>query len=258
VNKNKPPRQDKSGEVWKMNAKGTHVGIIISFAVFITFIVFLFFIFEPSLSFNNEKEIAIDSIKTLLLRNFSAELTTATVNINPDVILSGTCLRLNSLHVLSDAGFDGSHIFVKDSAGSNLEFDWLPEQKNLQIENSGANRFFKIYQSLGIKSSETSFSSCTDISNSDYSLGIAKTEEKIFEQNILDAIELYKTNYTKFKMDLGISSDEFGFDFIYDNGTILSAEENSQITGIYTETSSISYIDKNLDGNIGSIVIKIS
>ena len=238
------------------NKTGSHVGVIISFAVFITFLIFLFLILKPALEVNEEKEATLNNMGTLLLEYLNSELTTASIQINRNVGLSGNCVGFNQVDSINVTGLGGNNIFVKNSTNSKMKFDWQPTGAKLLAENNGVNRFFKVYASEGINSQENVLSGCQSIPKSSYTAGIAKTEDGIFEQKILAAIQLYKTNYTALKQNIGISSGEFGFDFVYNNGTILSTGETNQKTNIFAKEIPVNYLDTSLNSNAGSIIIK--
>ena len=61
-----------------MNKRGSHVGVILSFAIFITFMVFLYFIIEPAIRIQGDKQNILDNLERELLEKFSANLTTYT------------------------------------------------------------------------------------------------------------------------------------------------------------------------------------
>ena len=242
----------------KMNKKGSHVGIIISFIVFVTFLIFLFLILEPSLSVNKEKDAVLSNIQTSLLDYLASDLTTLSVNINDGFVLSrGSCLQFVDITPLIETGLDGGHMFVKNSAGDNLNFDWRGSPDwHLRTENNGINRFFKIYASNGIFSQENDLNGCKNVQKTEYTLGNVKTERHIFEQNIINAIELYDTDYSLLKQNIGLLSGEFGFDFVYADGTVLSTGESTQRVSVYTKQTPVDYLDKNLNSDAGSIIIK--
>ena len=209
----------------KLNKIGSHVGVIISFAIFIIFLVFLFIILEPSLKVTEKKEATIENIEALLVEYLDSELTTASVKIN--VALTENCITFNQLEPITATGLTGSNIFVKNSTNSNMEFKWT--EPNLMVKNEKKDNFFKVYASSAINSPQTySPTGCQSISQGKYTMGIVKTEEKTFEKNIIDAIEDYKADYSAFKQETGIS-DEVGFDFAYENGTIIKQEKALKI-----------------------------
>lgn len=235
------------------NKRGSHVGVIISFAVFIIFLVFLLVIMEPTLTITEEKEDALENMGALLKDYLKSELTTATAQINLGVNIAGNCIELENLEIINGTDFSGRNIFTKNSSNADLGHDW--RTPDLRIRNNGQNRFFKIYASSAIDSAESTLNGCRNIGGDDYVFGIVKTEENILEQNILTAMELYESDYETLKENIGIS-EEFGFDFTYSNGTVLSTGVSSGSKNIYAKEMPIIYLDKSLNRNTGSIIIK--
>ena len=236
------------------NRRGSHVSVIISFVVFVTFLIFLFIIFEPSLNFNTGKKTSLEGTEANFINYLLSDLNTITVQLNQAP--TSSCVRIMDLAALGDTGLAGTNVFVKSSGGSSLNFDWNEASMDLMAESLNNNRFFKIYASGGIISSENSFSICQDFLPGDYTVTVKK-DRYVSEQKILSAFALYKTDYEQLKLNLGISSEEFGFDFVYGNGTIVSTETNNQILDIYTKRAPVDYFDKKLNFDTGSIITKI-
>ncbi len=238
----------------RKNRTGSHVSMIVSFAVFITFLVFLFIILRPSLVVDEEK-FALDNSGALFIEYLSSNLTTASINVNSGVTITGSCLQFNGLTNASGIITTGDSLIVKNSNGDLLNYHW--QTNDLEVENNGVNRFFKIYQSDIIGLLGIDQSNCAIIEENQYTLGLTKTEKRIFVKNITNAVNLYRTNYALLKQKIGISSGEFGFDFTYDNGTILSVGDNNQKTNTFAKKFLVNYLDASLNSNAGSITIKI-
>jgi uncharacterized protein YegP (UPF0339 family) len=240
------------------NKKGSHVGMIISFVVFVTFLLFLFFILEPFLGVNEEKESSLGAIEASLLDYLTSDLTTISVNINDDFDVNiNKCLQFIDITPLNETELDGNRMFVKNATGTDINFDWRSDPDwHLRVENDKVNRFFKIYASNGISSQEGNLNGCENVQKNKYTLGVVKAERHIFEQSILNALELYQTNYSLLRQNIGLMAGEFGFDFIYSNGTILSTGESTQRVSVYTKETSIDYLDTSLNSNEGSIIIR--
>jgi hypothetical protein len=239
--------------------RGTHAGVIISFAVFITFIIFLLFIIQPAISLRGNNDAALDNTGILLLDYLSSDLNTISISIHDSVTLTGqSCLKINEIDPLDEIGVDGEHIYVKNSTGGNIDFSWFSAQNHLDVENRGQNRFFKIYSSQAINSSETDFQTgCQNIAKADYDVGIVRTESQIFEKNIIDAIALYNSDYDALRQDMGLSGNDFGFDFAYGNGTIISTGEMNQQTSVYTKDLPFYYLDDELNSEPGDIIMRV-
>ncbi|MEX2016928.1 MAG: hypothetical protein WD876_00440 [Candidatus Pacearchaeota archaeon] len=208
------------------------------------------------MKFDSGKKSTLESTAANFANYLSSDLNTITVYLNEAP--ASACVRMMDLEALSDIGFVGNNIFVKNSESSALNFDWNDAGMDLMAQSSNGNRFFKIYAADGIASQESSFSSCQDFLPSEYTV-IIKKDRYVSEQKIISAFSLYKTNYNQLKQNIGITSEEFGFDFVYGNGTIVSSgnASNEQILNIFTKRINVDYFNKNLNFDTGRIIVKI-
>jgi hypothetical protein len=243
--------------IFPKNKTGSHVGMMISFMIFITFVVFLIAIFWPSLNINSGKSGILEGTKINLLNYLSSDLTTISVRIKDGENLVKNCVDFQQLTALNETGLSGSNMAVKKADDSSLGFEYKESTSILGISSDKTNRFFKIYASQGISATEGTYSSCDILTTNDYDVGIVRKESRIFQKKIIDAISLYNINYQTIKQDAGISSGEFSFDFIYENGTLIRTREAPLGIDISTERVSIDYLDANLNLHSGDIVVKV-
>lgn len=243
---------------YKLNKKGSHVAVIISFVIFVTFLFFIYAALEPAVKSKQAGEQFLSSSKDALLTNFSANITYAAIHINNDFDVDGEdCLRITSLSQIMPSGLDGDNIFIKDSSESTVGFSWDGQDSSLEVEEENSNRLFRAYVSEAISSSETSLNGCPAVSSNSYTLGLVKTEEKAFEQKIVNAIQVYQTNYPAFKASIGISEDKnIGFDFAYSNGTSVTTGEESPETNVYALEFSFDYLSRNMITEAGKLTVR--
>lgn len=243
--------------------KGSHVGVIISFVIFVTFLIFLYLIIEPTITSQRERAYLLDYVEQTLVNYFTTNITTVTVQTDPGfrfVPPNKDCLKFVQVDPAGVFGFENNHLFVKNSTGADIGYSWISSEGHLLVENNDANTFFKVYASLGIDTTPTNFNEngCLNVQKTSYIVGSTTSQNDIFEQRIINATEAYKTNYTAFKQVLGLSpGTEFGFDFIYTNGTTISTGEVIQRTSVYAREDSINYLDTNLSSNSGRIMIRV-
>ena len=64
------------------NKRGSHVGIVLSFVIFVTFLAFLYTIIEPTIKIQQDKESLLNYLKIELMETFSADLTSTSITIN--------------------------------------------------------------------------------------------------------------------------------------------------------------------------------
>src|SRR3989344_3793187 len=85
--------------------KGSHVGVILSFTIFIMFLLGLYFAIQPLLKNQKENQVLLDKLKVKLLGEISNNLTIATISTS-----SGDCLNLSN----SNVGVSGVGAIVKE------------------------------------------------------------------------------------------------------------------------------------------------
>ncbi|GAI55565.1 unnamed protein product, partial [marine sediment metagenome] len=83
------------------NKNGSHVGIILSFVIFVTFTIFIYSILEPGLRSQREKQSLLEYLKGEISREITANLTTASLNINKSQQNQG-CVELENFINLTD------------------------------------------------------------------------------------------------------------------------------------------------------------
>jgi len=88
-----------------MNKRGSHVGIIASFTIFIMFLIGIYLVLDPVLRTQKDKQLLLDHLEIDLLNEFSDNLTTAIISSE-----GGTCLNLND----SEVGISDEYAIVKD------------------------------------------------------------------------------------------------------------------------------------------------
>ena len=83
-------KNNKRGQIRKFslcnflpeNCKGSHVGMILSFVIFVGFLFFVFTILQPKLNFSGNKQDFLDYLELELIKNVSANFSIANININ--------------------------------------------------------------------------------------------------------------------------------------------------------------------------------
>ncbi len=231
----------------KSDKRGSHVEVMISFVIFVTFLVFLYSIIQPAMVSKKDKQSMLDFLEMEIAKNVSSELKIITINLTSPI--SQACINLDE--EISNLGI-GPNIFVKDDSGQNIE-SYIPsgDSDDIQIDRlSISDNFFKIYYSDVFAELNSSSSTCTNLAReTNYHLGLTKTQNYTSEANILKLIGYYQ-DYEKLKTDWKISNGtDFGFGFILQNGTVIeTASGQEPSTSIFIKESSVQYI--SLDGNI--------
>ncbi len=224
------------------NKRGSHVGVIISFVAFIVFLMFLYFIFEPAIKQNQNKQSLVDNLKINLIEYVSAEMTLATITSGG----SGPCLKLDRAAL----ELDGSSCVVKDENGDIINSQITGN--DLEIDWGGGESFFKVYCS---DESFTNYLSSCASSVDDSTPGLIKTEKHIFETKIIQAIN---SDYDVLKTALSFpESNNFGFNFTYNNGSSIGTPEKDMATSIYVEDVPIIYVDQDANITSGMLSLRV-
>lgn len=236
----------------KNNCKGSHVGVMLSFVIFVSFLLFFYLIVQPTVT-RQEKQSFLDSVEARLIEEASAELKSVSVKIN-DVAVESDCFRLNDF--LSESGME-ERIIATDEDGENLTVDVAED--HLEIEDSGSS-FIKIYESDEFEEAGGSLGDCLELNEgSEYNIGTLKSDKEIFESRIIEIAGKYKNNLNGLKENLSIISvNEFDFSFTYSNGTEISVgQENILDLDVYVSSSQIQYISREGSREIGSLSVRV-
>ena len=179
--------------------KASHVGIVLSFIIFVTFLVFLYSILEPSLNVERDKQALLDHLKIDLLKMFEEDLVIVTVEVKKE----GNCLSINR----GEFGVEENWgLIVKD------EFGIIDE-----IISDG-KKILWLYYSKEFEDSSMNGDSCVDtkIKTVDENKYIFKTKVDELVLNYTNDLEILRT-------ELEIPEDSgFGFRLL-DKERIVSA-----------------------------------
>ena len=238
--------------------KGSHVGVALSFIVFVTFLIFLYSVLEPTIKTQGDKQSLLNYLERELIENFSMSLTTSTLSIN--AVAPQNCIEIENL--MLELGIDSRIIVKNESEDISQAYISEGDSDNLLIDRSDSeNKFFKIYQSEEFEELETStINPCRKLKKEDkeYSLGLTRTDGYIFEKKVTKLIEKYEEDYESLKEELNIPlGSEFGFSFTYSDGTITGTEEKDVSTSIYVAEIPMQYIDENSNLLSGFINIRV-
>ena len=245
-----------------MNKRGSHVGMIISFVIFITFIVFLYSVFKPAINTGENKKAILDVVEKGLLENISVNLTTATVQVK-NRYSQYNCIELQGFLLTTtlsgiDSGYihnlkvkDGSENILNANSGGSIGSDLI-------INNNNENTFFKVYFSTNFTTISVG-SSCTTVPSTDFNVGSITTDSFPFESKINYLAGYYTNNYDKLKAELKITpGNYFGFDFTKSDGTVgASVGTPPKTANVFTDEVPIQYVDSKANILSGFINIKV-
>lgn len=231
-----------------MNKRGSHVGMMISFMLFVMFLIFVRIIFEPTINSDETKQKFIEGIERSVIESASEETIITTVSVSS----SSVCLSISNY--LDDFNaYDG--VVIKDENGDTIQASISSgDSSTLQIERTGSSiDFFKIYSSEGFDSLNEESASCTALSDSN--IKGTKRKSYVFERKITDLIS---ADYENFRKSLNMPNDtEIGVEFEFENKTIIKTPEKNITANIYIKESSVEYIDSDANVMAGKLRVKI-
>ncbi len=237
------------------NKRGSHVGMILSFVIFVTFLVFLYSILQPSIKVKQDKENLLKNLKTELTEKFSADIGVITFVIN--ITTNEECVNLEGMV----SQLPNSHIVIKNES-SDVVTAVIDggDSNNLLLDRSGTgNNFFKIYHSdefAGLVTDE--INPCDDVSEDKYVFKSIDTGEEIFYSKINETKEEYEADYVQLKDELNIpGGSEFSFIFKGEDGSVIATDEKNVSTSVYAEQVPILYVDNEANIKSGFLIIRV-
>jgi hypothetical protein len=239
----------------KSDKNGSHVGVMISFVIFVTFLIFVYAVLEPAINAQKGKESFSNFLELEITDKVSYDMTAGTVDlVNP---LGPSCVKLSSGRTALGIG---TNIITKEYSGTSLaSYVSSSNANDLIIQGtSTSDNFLKIYYSPAFDSIETSASSCTVLNEgSGYNVGVTKTQKYIFEEKMIELIRNYD-NYEDLRAELKIPEGiEFGYGITLSNGTSIETEREESSTDVYIKESPIQYVDAEGNILIGYLKIKV-
>ena len=246
------------------NKKGSHVGMMISFTMFITFIVFIYAIIQPVTKADQGKEAIVNYIERKLVENISSNLTIISVRIGANP--ASNCVNFSDLFMLSEASPSFDRVIVKNST-QQIQTAYYSDSPNqaadLNVDRaSNTDTVFKIYLSNEFDEVAIPTGACEDLDHiTEYNItSVSKSNNYIFENKINDLNATYHAAYNQLKQDLGIpETQDFGFVFKRSDNTNITAMPNYiERTSIAVKDIPVQYVsDETAYVGLGFISIRV-
>ena len=232
--------------------KGSHVGIVVSFVIFLVFITLLYILLQPSINSNTKKGFA-EYLEARVINKTSENLKKISVKITSLSPLD--CVKLAGFLSAAEVGI---HLKVVDGTSESVTSN--VDGNDLFIERN-SNLFFKVSESSEFDASSSGgITPCQTINegSSGYDIGLIKTSSYVFESKIIDLIDEYAADYSSLRDEFNLASgDEFGVSLIYNNGTEISTNGAEVPLSVYIKKTPVQYINSKGGIESGSLIIKI-
>ncbi len=231
-----------------INKKGSHVGIVLSFVIFVTFLMFFYLMVKPAME-TESKRTTLNNLKGDIIEMASEEMTKVSIFVNshpsqPCAILLG----------FFDIGIRNK-ILVLDEDGESVTVTKNDEDLYLDRELAD-DTFFKIYGSEEFSEiDERPINPCVD---GGYELGLVKNTTEVFETKIIEIIEKHEDDYQELKQDLDVpAANEFGLNFTYANGESVSTTDASTRASVFAEEFPVKYVTDEGGIEVGVLRVKV-
>jgi hypothetical protein len=222
-----------------LNKRGSHVGVMISFSIFVIFLISTFMMISPALEENGEKNSILNLLQQEILKNVSSNMTLTLLMVEESYDSGGkTCLTF------SEGGWkSGENIVVLNKTGIRINSTF--SDTNLNVNWVEENNFLKIYSSPeDFVEKDLESSDCASPEENDFSIKSIKTQEYIFESKIVELGQEYLSSYNELKEYFGIPNEkEFGFSFTNSQGiTYIDVGKEPSGTSVYSMNVPIIYL----------------
>ncbi|NCN51472.1 hypothetical protein GW931_00470 [archaeon] len=230
------------------NKKGSHVGIVLSFTIFIVALIFTYAIVGPPIKYYSQKEVSVSILHNKIIDEISSEVITLRVNGNS----ASTCIIFDT----PKNDFSNPQVYAVDSSGN--EVSSIMDSTNTKVESGGD--LIKVYyvDSLFDKGADCDLITCSDLCEAKVP-NTFSTDKRVLEKNILEVINQTIENNTAFGERMGVSlSDEYTILFDYMNGTIIGNDVREDIKlDVYSEIFEINYLSVNSEEKVGGLIIRV-
>ena len=236
------------------NKRGSHVGFVVSFVIFITFLVFLYAVLQPTVTRDRSKSYVLDYLALNLINASTSEVTTVTVLVSET---NKPCVNLQNIGESIIPSNLRDNLIIRDSSGTSLEYQ-EQGQGILVGVGDGFSGIITIYYSEDIINAPGDLGGCDPHSDP---IGVVKTYEEFLESNLLELNESYYLNYEGLKAELGLpEGTEFSFSLLDgDRVEIFKAEIEPppDTQSVYVQETPIQYIGKDGKLKFGFLVIRV-
>ena len=115
-----------------MEKKGSHVGIMLSFVIFVTFLVFLYSVIQPIIKTGQEKKISLDSLKIELVIILDPDLTSYSSG-SIKSLDENFMVTLNQLATDYNSDYEALKTELKVSAGNEFGFEFVNTEEVIEV-----------------------------------------------------------------------------------------------------------------------------
>lgn len=236
------------------NKRGSHVGVVVSFMIFVTFLIFVFVVLRPVATTQKDKQVLLESIQNEIIENSKAELISSSIN-----VVEGFDPAFNCLIIDQNLVSDKRGVIVKNAYEETVD-SWLAysEGKLIISFKDKTNRFFKIFYSdeFGEGNSGLGITCGELVEGDNFNRGQTKAKDYVFESKIEELNQNYFEDKTSLKEELGVTpGSEFAFTFeTGGEDSVTYGEVIQEVSAsIFANEESVQFVDQNANIKQGKL-----
>ncbi len=221
--------------------KGSHVGVIASFMIFVIFILAIIFVLEPAFRSEQGKMSLTEYLKGKSIELISEDLVTVLADPN------GTGCRLIKGADIEIPSGPSYGTLVKDS-DEILDSAYEGNQNQIIFEDKGENLVWAYIAQVNFI--DTSYS---EITCGNAIVKSVRVNKQVFEENILKEF----SDYDSLKSNFDVSENaNFAIGFRFINGTEFITGEKNVTGNVFSEEFPIEYMDDEGEFLNGELIIR--
>jgi hypothetical protein len=220
------------------NKRGSHVGIIASFTIFIMFLIGIYLVLDPVLRTQKDKQLVLEHLEVDLINEFSDNLTI--------VVMSSNEACLESPHDNQLGIVSGGYAIAKDEDGNIMPSTYA---QRLTVETNSITPIWAYYSPIEFYNLTTTVESCNLAT-----IDSMRASKEIFELKIIQGFNEFENLKTNLSVPV---ESQVSLLFEMANGTVLSAGEQNVSANVYSREIPIQYIDYYANNLAGKLIIKV-
>lgn len=229
----------------KKSKRGSHVGVVLSFIVFVTFLIFLYTVLEPAIKNQTDKSQELERVGNNLLLRIEGEIKVVTIINKTSAI--GDCLEVDKDNLI----VSGDNILAKD-ASNNLLASNISD--TIKVEWNPETSLIWVYLSKELPpQNEDTLTDCEE-----GMITLVQEKEYVFYEKLNETLFDYNESYDELKERLGVSpQSDFSFSFAYNNGTEIKTPEKTYSGNVFVKEIPIQYMDERANVQQGFIYVRL-
>jgi len=256
----------------KLNKKGNHIGVILSFVIFIMFVTFLYIFVAPSLESRGSQSAKINSLQSQILENITQTMTVRGVKIQSEEKKFNNENGFKLVDFFLNFPIEGRKVIIQTVYTPELNpYNNSNNPNDLILSTNHANKkidstkaFVKIYNSSGLPEIVLGPPPANSLAdpltfNTEYYVGYTREEKLVMASAIQNLINFYESEdgYTKLKEKFQVKGD-FGFNFTYENGTSIGTIRYiPQSAEVYSQEYPLVYAANNKGLEVGILSVRV-